>query len=120
MTPILDAAPGTPEEHYTNMHVKTRCIIERTIGLLKARFRCLLSHRVLHYRPEVAASLVNACVILHNICNKNNVECNTEEIRQQELEIHNSVFSEAGSQALSVGLATRTSLVNRLWEARGA
>ena len=66
MTPILDAAPDTPEAYYTNLHVHARNIVERTIGLLKACFRCLLVHRVLHYAPNVAGLIVNACVILNN------------------------------------------------------
>ncbi|KAJ0177700.1 hypothetical protein K1T71_006573 [Dendrolimus kikuchii] len=52
MTPIINAAPDTSESHYTDIHVHTRNIIERTIGLLKACFHCLLVHRVLHYKPE--------------------------------------------------------------------
>jgi hypothetical protein len=35
---------------------------------LKARFRCCLKHRVLHYTPEMAGKIVNACVVLHNLC----------------------------------------------------
>lgn len=46
--------------------------MERTIGLLKARWRCLLGHRVLHYDPAMAAKIVNACVCLHNIANERN------------------------------------------------
>ncbi|KAF9422083.1 hypothetical protein HW555_002104 [Spodoptera exigua] len=73
MTPVTDVTSDTPEAHYTSVHVRTRNIVERTIGLLKARFRCLLVHRVLHYSPPVAASIVNACVVLHNICNGANI-----------------------------------------------
>ncbi|KAL0868265.1 hypothetical protein ABMA27_007796 [Loxostege sticticalis] len=65
LTPVVDASPGTPEGYYTDLHVRARKTIERTIGLLKARFRCLLAHRVLYYKPVTAASIVNACVILH-------------------------------------------------------
>ncbi|RVE41269.1 hypothetical protein evm_014081 [Chilo suppressalis] len=69
MTPILDAEPNSPEAYYTECHVQTRNVIERTIGVLKARFRCLLVHRTLHYQPQMAGFFTNACVILHNICN---------------------------------------------------
>lgn len=37
------------------------------------RFRCLLKHRVLHYTPETASKIINACVILHNMCIANNL-----------------------------------------------
>ncbi|KAL5237745.1 hypothetical protein ACI65C_005155 [Semiaphis heraclei] len=30
--------------------------------------RCLLKHRVLHYAPEKATAIINACVVLHNMC----------------------------------------------------
>ncbi|XP_060809927.1 putative nuclease HARBI1 [Amyelois transitella] len=70
MTPIMDAAAGSPEEHYTKMHVTARNTVERTIGALKNRWRCLLGHRVLHYHPDVAAKIINACCVLHNMCNR--------------------------------------------------
>ncbi|XP_064292643.1 putative nuclease HARBI1 isoform X3 [Plodia interpunctella] len=70
MTPIVDAAAGSPEEHYTKMHVTARNTVEHTIGVLKNRWRCLLGHRVLHYHPVVAAKNINACCVLHNMCNR--------------------------------------------------
>lgn len=36
-------------------------------------FRCLLKHRTLHYKPEKASSIINACVVLHNMCITNNI-----------------------------------------------
>jgi len=33
----------------------------------------LLKHRVLHYEPLKASKIINACVVLHNICIDNNV-----------------------------------------------
>ena len=124
MTPILDAAPDTPERHYTDMHIRARNTVERTIGLLKARFRCLLVHRVLHYKPEVAASIVNACVILHNICNRAQLpvpELTDAEVHQEAQMQHNYVDVADGSQHnLQQGTSTRARLVHRLWAAREA
>ncbi|XP_060809922.1 uncharacterized protein LOC132904016 [Amyelois transitella] len=129
MTPVLNAAPNTPEAHYTNLHVHTRNIIERTIGLLKARFRCLLLHRRLHYQPEVAGSIVNSCVILHNMCNGAKLppqELTTEE-RQEESRLvaiysaHSSIPVTEGGRgniALQQGVAVRNALIQRLWERR--
>lgn len=68
MTPILNAVPGTPQFRYTEAHCRARNSIERCIGILKGRFRCLLVERKLRYRPEDVANIVNACCILHNIC----------------------------------------------------
>jgi len=126
MTPILDATPDSPEAHYTDLHVHARNIIERTIGLLKARFRCLLIHRVLHYSPEVAGSIVNACVILHNICNRANTPLqqlsNDDVIQESQLQPQNTareqLHTPSNNVALQQGLATRHALVQRLWERR--
>lgn len=72
MTPILGANPGSPEENYTDLRYRVRNTVERCIGVLKIRWRCLLAHRVLHYDPVTAGKIVNACVVLHNIANAHN------------------------------------------------
>lgn len=43
-------------------------MVERTIGVLKNRFRCVLGARQLHYTPEMAAKITAVCAALHNIC----------------------------------------------------
>lgn len=122
MTPILEAAPESPEAHYTKLHVKARNTIERTIGVLKARFRCLLVHRVLHYQPQIAGYITNACIILHNICNAASLsipDLSAEENQQEALMQPPVVPYEdpVGRQnrELQVGIATRRDLVARLW-----
>ncbi|KAK3924002.1 Putative nuclease, partial [Frankliniella fusca] len=40
--PLLDTEPGSPEEHFTKKHCRSRNCVERCIGVLKSRFRCLL------------------------------------------------------------------------------
>jgi len=34
----------------------------------------LLKDRTLHYKPENASSIINACIVLHNMCITNNIE----------------------------------------------
>lgn len=63
-----DYAPETQEYMYNRLHKSTRVKIECCNGLFKARFRSLLKHRVLHYKPETACKIINACVVLHNMC----------------------------------------------------
>ncbi|XP_069081255.1 putative nuclease HARBI1 [Pleurodeles waltl] len=59
------------ERRYNNAHKRTRNIIERTFGLLKARFRCLHSSGgALQYTPITAFKIVVACAILHNIATR--------------------------------------------------
>ncbi|KAE9542666.1 hypothetical protein AGLY_002577 [Aphis glycines] len=55
------------EELFNTKQMRARSLIERCNGLLKMRFRCLLKHRVLHYAPEKATAIINACVVLHNM-----------------------------------------------------
>lgn len=66
MTPIINAAPNSPEEKYTKAHCSVRNRIERYFGVLKSRFRCLSKQRVLHYSPKKASKFVIVCSILHN------------------------------------------------------
>ncbi|CAG4972049.1 unnamed protein product [Colias eurytheme] len=67
MTPITDAAEGTPQAKYTTIHGKARVVIENTFGRLKNRWRCLSKDRTLHYTPERCASIIMACSVLHNL-----------------------------------------------------
>ncbi|XP_022167246.1 putative nuclease HARBI1 [Myzus persicae] len=78
LTPI--ANPTTNAEIYYNQRqMSSRSIIERCNGVLKMRFRCLLKDRTLHYKPEKASLIINACIVLHNICIANNVPLHEDE-----------------------------------------
>ncbi|CAG4981462.1 unnamed protein product [Parnassius apollo] len=70
LTPIVNAVPGSAYEHYTNIPCLTRNTVEWCIGVLKACWRCLLAHRVLHYNHHMVAKIMNAFALLHNICNR--------------------------------------------------
>lgn len=61
MTPYPDLGP---QQCYNVAHSRTRARVEMTIGILKARFRCL---RRLRVTPERACDIIVACVVLHNI-----------------------------------------------------
>ncbi|KAH6920657.1 hypothetical protein HPB50_028357 [Hyalomma asiaticum] len=68
MTPVPgNPAPGTPEAEYNKEHASMRNVVERCIGVLKSRFRCLQRYRALLYKPDRAAGIVSACAALHNI-----------------------------------------------------
>ncbi|XP_055912672.1 putative nuclease HARBI1 [Eupeodes corollae] len=68
MTPFRCVGDDRSKTKYNISHSKTRNIIERTIGVLKNRFRCILGARQLHYSPQKAAQIVNVVCALHNIC----------------------------------------------------
>lgn len=68
VTPFRAADEGSGESEFNRRHALGRGIIERTIGVLKNRFRCMLGARQLHYDPTKSAQIVNVCCALHNIC----------------------------------------------------
>lgn len=68
ITPFRSTEEGSPESRFNHVHAKTRNIVERTIGVLKNRFRCILGARQLHYTPTMAAKITVVCAALHNIC----------------------------------------------------
>ncbi|KAJ1143410.1 hypothetical protein NDU88_009719 [Pleurodeles waltl] len=67
LTPVRN--PRTrAEELYNEAHGRTRRVIERTFGLLKARFRCLhMTVGSLLYSPKKVCQIIIACSMLHNL-----------------------------------------------------
>ncbi|KAJ1186414.1 hypothetical protein NDU88_003195 [Pleurodeles waltl] len=67
LTPVRN--PRTrAEERYNEAHGRTRRIIERTFGLLKARFRCLhMTGGSLFYSPKKVCQIIVACCMLYNL-----------------------------------------------------
>ncbi|KAJ1194623.1 hypothetical protein NDU88_003911 [Pleurodeles waltl] len=67
LTPVRN--PRTrAEERYNEAHGRTRRVIERTFGLLKARFRCLhMTGGSLFYSLKKVCDIIIACSILHNL-----------------------------------------------------
>ena len=63
MTPISGAEDNSPEAYYNDRHLTARNSVERTINLLKGRFRGLLVHRVLNYHPDVVTKIVIFVII---------------------------------------------------------
>lgn len=59
-------------------------MVERTIGVLKNRFRCLLGARQLHYTPQMAGKITAVCAALHNICIYYKLDCNEYNVPLEE------------------------------------
>lgn len=55
--------------------------MDRTLGAIKNRFRCLHPQKILHYTPDVAGKIVYAVFTLHNICREHDdpIDCVLEE-----------------------------------------
>lgn len=105
------------DERYFNRRIQTiRNLIERTIAVLKMRFRILLdSERRLRYRETKAGLFVYACATLHNflISNRFNVlqginENELPNIQLDEIEVPNG----------RAGIARRNELVQLLHHQR--
>lgn len=122
LTPIANAVPGSADEYYTNIHCRVRNTIECCIGVLKARWNCLLSHRVLHYHHSTVAKIINACSILHNIVNRARLPVpdlpEEESIRDFNRQIPAITPMELSQSELEAGRSQRAIIVQRLWRGR--
>ncbi|XP_046889431.1 putative nuclease HARBI1 [Hypomesus transpacificus] len=67
ITPFRQPIAGRVEARFNSHHAKARCIIERTFGMLKTRWRSIFL-RALEVRPLFVPKVVAACCILHNLC----------------------------------------------------
>lgn len=67
-------ADDVRKKQFNTKHSSTRNIVERTFGILKNRFRCILGARQLHYSPKKAAQIINVVCALHNLCIKHKIQ----------------------------------------------
>ena len=64
MTPYTQ--PQSPsQKKFNRAHKTTRCVIERSFGLLKCRFHIL--HSKIRMSPDRVCTITAACFVLHNI-----------------------------------------------------
>nr|CAI5863280.1 unnamed protein product [Callosobruchus analis] len=73
MVPYLNPQLNTLQQAFNKSHSLARNVVERCIGLMKMRFRCLLKERVARYEPKFVAKLTTVCAVLHNMCVEENV-----------------------------------------------
>ncbi|XP_029453457.1 putative nuclease HARBI1 [Rhinatrema bivittatum] len=79
LTP-LQSPRTAAEKCYNEAHGSTRNVIERTFGVLKGCFRCLdRSGGALQYSAEKVVSIIVACCMLHNICQRFGVDAEVAE-----------------------------------------
>nr|XP_037869744.1 putative nuclease HARBI1 [Bombyx mori] len=119
MTPILNAAPNTPQSNYNQKHMRARVVIENTFGRLKNRWRCLNKDRALHYKPVKCARIILACCVLHNIgINYDTVDdADNIDLENDDDQGHDEIMRETSSTAdLIRGRVLRDQLVRRLYQ----
>nr|XP_036213841.1 uncharacterized protein LOC118680020 [Bactrocera oleae] len=68
MTTFRNSEEGFQRSFYNKQNVRGRNIDERTISVLKNRFRCLLQARALHYTPQKNIQIIKMCAALRNLC----------------------------------------------------
>lgn len=84
LTPVLTPTTAA-ERRYNSAHKRTRCVIERTYGLWKMRFRCLhKSGGYLMYSPPKSINIICATAILHNICMRKRLPLPDDDIPDDE------------------------------------
>ena len=64
---------GTPEDRFNKVHSCDRNCVERCVGLLKGRFRCVNDERVLYYDYVKVCKIILAVCVLHNLVILGNV-----------------------------------------------
>ncbi|XP_011706541.1 PREDICTED: putative nuclease HARBI1 [Wasmannia auropunctata] len=120
LTPFSEVQPGTQEENFNRRHSSTRSIVERCIGVMKKRFRCLLRYRILEYMPEKAGLIINACAALHNMCIRANIPLPPEpeeEIMAMEDNMNDEVIHQSIPESRAIfneGQRIRSHLAARL------
>ncbi|XP_066590599.1 putative nuclease HARBI1 [Prorops nasuta] len=85
------------QKNYNFCHSSARMALERAFGLLKGRFRCLLTTFAMN-RVDLIPSHIMACCVLHNICLLKDDFLDNEAIELEE-ERSNAIRNERNDQA---------------------
>lgn len=93
----LETPITAQEKRYNIAHRRIRNAVERCIGVLKSRFRCLCRQRLLMYSPPRAGNIITACAVLHNIMLEVNYPMPSDEdildnIAGENLDIHGNLL----------------------------
>ena len=86
LTPLLQ--PSTNQQiRYNESHKSTRNTVERCIGLLKSKFRCLSQDSKMRLKLDTALIVTVVCAILHNLSLSNE-----QDIRQKLMDNNNNNY----------------------------
>ena len=113
LTPI--ALTETAEEaHFNTAHALVRSVVERSIGMLKGRWRCLdASGGRLLYDPKKVCQVILGCCVLHNICVSRGIEL-AEEKMCMDPDDHPPI--PAGENMHITALRRRRELIHQLYQ----
>ena len=121
MIPFLECT-NSAEEIFNKSHKRSRSVVERAIGVLKSRFRCLCkqSGGAIRFDETTACLIFISCVVLHNYCLERNFPSRVapdvqqrldEERCWQEKAANTRTTHQSESQRIARGFETRHALV---------
>ncbi|XP_055850460.1 putative nuclease HARBI1 [Episyrphus balteatus] len=113
ITPYRSPGEGSSESTFNEVHSKARCVVERTIGILKGRWRILGYGKRGRYKPEKVARIANVCCALHNICITYNISYSPPSIRDDELD-HTDLHHTEEASLLRAAQAIRNNIKNSI------
>lgn len=83
-----------------------------------------MAHRVLHYDHHMVAMIINACSVLHNICNRHRLPVPqlphddvVNDLNHRVPRTPLAVGADSEQQLLASGRLQRVRIVQRLWSA---
>ncbi|XP_059062053.1 putative nuclease HARBI1 [Achroia grisella] len=125
MTPIpkiTKKSPVSPGKYYTNMHSQTLTAATDTIKHLKSRWKCLQATCNKQFDPPSVTTIIVACCVLHNICNRYGLPVIPMTQTEERLEAMKQKVASGPIPRKQVddqnGLQARNGLVERLWNER--
>lgn len=103
--------------HYNKRLRSIRSLVERVIGVLKTRFRCLIGERQLRYHQTKVSYVVYACATLHNFLILNRFDImrgmKQNDLRNDDLIEHIRDVENVDNQR--AGIIRRSELVEYFW-----
>lgn len=108
------------ETNFNNRLKNVRQLIERVIGVLKMRFRCIMSERQLRYTPNKVGRIIYTCAILHNFLLSRNFDMLMGIGENQIRNVNNDdeILDENDNENLRRGNLRRNQLVELLQQQR--
>ena len=117
MVPFVDCETPAQERHNVS-HKRTRNKVERSIGVLKSRFRCLCKEcgGSILFDKTSACEIIVSCIVLHNYCMDRNFPrtVGTKEERtwqESEVQAEGHTLSLFGNQKTVRGMLARQNIV---------
>ncbi|KAK3890368.1 hypothetical protein Pcinc_005677 [Petrolisthes cinctipes] len=117
MTPVTNPT-NEAEELYYRALVRTRVIVELTLGVVKNCFRCI--HRFggeLQYTPLRSAKIVSVCLLLHNRCVSRSIPDPNNHLPEEDMPIEAHVVG-AGDRG-GTGRQTRDEIIPEFYGRKG-